>query len=150
MGWDTTQPKPNPTQTQLNATQTQRNATQPKRNATQRNPNATQPNATQPNQSNPYQPVPSIPLLFRPDPSDLVRSQPDPLQPNPLPPNPPTQPRLISSYPIPYHHFLIIVFPMNNSPILLHEHNEYIDEPVYLKGIEVYCKLIPQLANASD
>uniref|UniRef100_A0A914PWE5 Aminoacylase n=1 Tax=Panagrolaimus davidi TaxID=227884 RepID=A0A914PWE5_9BILA len=37
--------------------------------------------------------------------------------------------------------------PMNNTPILLHDHNEYIDESVFLRGIEIYEKLIPNLAN---
>uniref|UniRef100_A0AC35GL77 N-acyl-aliphatic-L-amino acid amidohydrolase n=1 Tax=Panagrolaimus sp. PS1159 TaxID=55785 RepID=A0AC35GL77_9BILA len=37
--------------------------------------------------------------------------------------------------------------PMNNTPILLHDHNEYLDESVFLRGIEIYEKLIPNLAN---
>ncbi|XP_019736210.1 aminoacylase-1A isoform X1 [Hippocampus comes] len=37
--------------------------------------------------------------------------------------------------------------PMNHTPILLHDHNEYLNERVFLKGIDVYNKLIPALAN---
>lgn len=36
--------------------------------------------------------------------------------------------------------------PMRNSPILLHEHNEYIDEAVYLEGCMVFTALIKVLA----
>jgi len=39
--------------------------------------------------------------------------------------------------------------PMANSPILLHEHNEYIDEGVFLEGVEVYVDLISVLATTS-
>ncbi len=38
--------------------------------------------------------------------------------------------------------------PMRRSPILLHEHNEYIDESVFIEGIGVYEKLLPRLADA--
>ncbi|XP_078340765.1 aminoacylase-1-like isoform X1 [Crassostrea virginica] len=37
--------------------------------------------------------------------------------------------------------------PMNNTPILLHDHNELLNEKVFLRGIDVYCDLIPALAN---
>ncbi len=37
--------------------------------------------------------------------------------------------------------------PMRRSPILLHEHNEYIDESVFIEGIGVYEKLLPRLAD---
>lgn len=37
--------------------------------------------------------------------------------------------------------------PMNNTPILLHDHNEFLNENVFLKGIDVYCELIPALAS---
>lgn len=36
--------------------------------------------------------------------------------------------------------------PIRNSPILLHEHNEYLDESVYLEGCDVYVTLIKTLA----
>ncbi len=37
--------------------------------------------------------------------------------------------------------------PIRRSPILLHEHNEYIDESVFIEGIGVYKKLLPRLAD---
>uniref|UniRef100_A0A8D3BH98 N-acyl-aliphatic-L-amino acid amidohydrolase n=1 Tax=Scophthalmus maximus TaxID=52904 RepID=A0A8D3BH98_SCOMX len=37
--------------------------------------------------------------------------------------------------------------PMNRTPILLHDHNEYLNEQVFLKGISVYERLIPALAS---
>jgi aminoacylase len=37
--------------------------------------------------------------------------------------------------------------PMNNTPTLLHDHNEYLNEKVFLRGVELYAKLIPRLAN---
>ncbi|KAL4239493.1 adenylate cyclase [Mactra antiquata] len=37
--------------------------------------------------------------------------------------------------------------PMNNTPILLHDHNEFLNEEVFLKGIDIYCKIIPALAD---
>ncbi|XP_056000914.1 aminoacylase-1-like isoform X1 [Ostrea edulis] len=37
--------------------------------------------------------------------------------------------------------------PMNKTPILLHDHNEFLNEKVFLKGVDVYCELIPALAN---
>jgi len=37
--------------------------------------------------------------------------------------------------------------PINNTPILLHDHNEFLNEKVFIKGIDVYCHIIPQLAN---
>uniref|UniRef100_A0A7E4VIH8 N-acyl-aliphatic-L-amino acid amidohydrolase n=1 Tax=Panagrellus redivivus TaxID=6233 RepID=A0A7E4VIH8_PANRE len=39
--------------------------------------------------------------------------------------------------------------PMANTPILLHDHDEYLDESVFLKGVDVYVKLIDNLANIS-
>ncbi|KAF2904641.1 hypothetical protein ILUMI_01525 [Ignelater luminosus] len=40
--------------------------------------------------------------------------------------------------------------PMNNTPVLLHDHNEYLNKDVFLRGIEIYCKLIPAVANVED
>lgn len=40
--------------------------------------------------------------------------------------------------------------PMINTPVLLHDHNEYLDADVYLKGIEIYKKIIENVANAED
>lgn len=37
--------------------------------------------------------------------------------------------------------------PMNNTPILLHDHNEYLNEGVFLRGIEIYKRIIPSLAS---
>ncbi|OIW02426.1 hypothetical protein TanjilG_05019 [Lupinus angustifolius] len=37
--------------------------------------------------------------------------------------------------------------PMKNTPILLHDHNEHLQETVYLKGIEVYESLISSLSS---
>ena len=37
--------------------------------------------------------------------------------------------------------------PMRRSPILLHEHNEYLGEAVFLEGCDVYCGLIKKLAS---
>lgn len=37
--------------------------------------------------------------------------------------------------------------PINNTPVLLHDHNEYLNRDVFLRGIEIYCKLIPAIAN---
>ena len=37
--------------------------------------------------------------------------------------------------------------PINNTPILLHDHDEYLNEQVYLDGIEIYEDLISTLAN---
>ena len=36
---------------------------------------------------------------------------------------------------------------MNNTPILLHDHNEYLEEDVYLRGIEIYVTLLSALAD---
>uniref|UniRef100_A0AAQ4QT92 N-acyl-aliphatic-L-amino acid amidohydrolase n=1 Tax=Gasterosteus aculeatus aculeatus TaxID=481459 RepID=A0AAQ4QT92_GASAC len=37
--------------------------------------------------------------------------------------------------------------PMNRTPILLHDHNEYLNERVFLKGISVFERLISTLAS---
>jgi aminoacylase len=38
--------------------------------------------------------------------------------------------------------------PMNNTPVLLHDHDEFLGADVYLKGIEIYKKIIEKIANA--
>ena len=38
--------------------------------------------------------------------------------------------------------------PMRNTPILLHDHNEYIDISVFVEGISVYERVITALASA--
>ncbi|XP_068109121.1 aminoacylase-1 [Hyperolius riggenbachi] len=37
--------------------------------------------------------------------------------------------------------------PMNNTPILLHDHNEYLNEDIFLRGIEIYTRIISSLAS---
>jgi len=37
--------------------------------------------------------------------------------------------------------------PMNNTPMLLHDHNEFLNAGVFLKGIDIYTHLIENLAN---
>ena len=36
---------------------------------------------------------------------------------------------------------------MINTPVLLHDHNEYLEESVFLRGVEIYTKLIKNLAS---
>ena len=36
---------------------------------------------------------------------------------------------------------------INNTPILLHQHNEYVNERVFLRGIKVYEDVIANLAS---
>lgn len=38
--------------------------------------------------------------------------------------------------------------PMNNTPVLLHDNDEFIFADVYLTGITIYTKLIEKIANA--
>lgn len=40
------------------------------------------------------------------------------------------------------------ISPMKNTPILLHDHNEYLNERVFLEGVSFYVDLIPRIANA--
>lgn len=37
--------------------------------------------------------------------------------------------------------------PMNNTPILLHDHNEYLNEKIFLKGIDFFVALVEKLAS---
>ncbi|XP_073949486.1 aminoacylase-1-like [Choristoneura fumiferana] len=37
--------------------------------------------------------------------------------------------------------------PMNFTPVLLHDHNEYLKADVFLKGIDIYVKLLTAVAN---
>ncbi|CAH2312605.1 aminoacylase-1 [Pelobates cultripes] len=37
--------------------------------------------------------------------------------------------------------------PINHTPILLHDHNEYLNEDVFLRGIHIYTKIITSLAS---
>lgn len=36
---------------------------------------------------------------------------------------------------------------MNNTPILLHDHNEFLNEKTYLRGIDIFVTLITSMAN---
>ena len=38
--------------------------------------------------------------------------------------------------------------PMNHTPILLHDHDEWLHEDTYVTGIGIYEKILPALANA--
>lgn len=38
--------------------------------------------------------------------------------------------------------------PMNNTPVLLHDHDEFLQADVYLKGIDYYKTIIPAVTNA--
>jgi aminoacylase len=40
--------------------------------------------------------------------------------------------------------------PMNHTPILLHDHNEFLNDKIFLRGIEIYKEIIASLANAKD
>ncbi|XP_063822557.1 aminoacylase-1-like [Ostrinia nubilalis] len=37
--------------------------------------------------------------------------------------------------------------PMNNTPVLLHDHDEFLKADIFLKGIDIYVKLITAVAN---
>ena len=37
--------------------------------------------------------------------------------------------------------------PMPNTPILLHDHNEFLNEKIFLDGIPVFCNIIKEVAN---
>lgn len=37
--------------------------------------------------------------------------------------------------------------PMNNTPKLMHDHDEFLGADVYLKGIEIYQKIIKKIAD---
>lgn len=36
---------------------------------------------------------------------------------------------------------------MRNTPVLLHDHNEFISTEIFLEGIEVFSRLIVDMAN---
>lgn len=40
--------------------------------------------------------------------------------------------------------------PIINTPVLLHDHNEYLNKSTFLKGIDIYCELLPAVANVED
>ncbi|CAG9785557.1 unnamed protein product [Diatraea saccharalis] len=37
--------------------------------------------------------------------------------------------------------------PMNKTPVLLHDHDEFLDASIFLKGIDIYVKLLSAIAN---
>eukprot|EP01121_Diplochlamys_sp_Union-15-3_P019906 TRINITY_DN7606_c0_g1_i1.p1 TRINITY_DN7606_c0_g1~~TRINITY_DN7606_c0_g1_i1.p1 ORF type:complete len:824 (-),score=139.32 TRINITY_DN7606_c0_g1_i1:99-2504(-) len=37
--------------------------------------------------------------------------------------------------------------PMNHTPVLLHDHNEFLNEKIFLKGIDIFVSLIEKFAN---
>lgn len=40
--------------------------------------------------------------------------------------------------------------PMNNTPVLLHDTDEYLGVDTFLRGIEIYRKIIVEVANVED
>ena len=38
--------------------------------------------------------------------------------------------------------------PMPHTPILLHDHNEFLNEKIFLEGIPIFCTIIKEIANA--
>ena len=39
--------------------------------------------------------------------------------------------------------------PMNKTPVLLHDNDEFLNEDVFLKGIDIYCQIIPAIGNVA-
>lgn len=39
---------------------------------------------------------------------------------------------------------------MNKTPVLLHDHDEYLSEATFLTGLDIYSKLIPALCHRHD
>ena len=37
--------------------------------------------------------------------------------------------------------------PMPNTPILLHDHNEFLNQGVFLRGIDAFCNIISEIAS---
>lgn len=37
--------------------------------------------------------------------------------------------------------------PMNNTPVLLHDHDERLHEAVFLRGVDIYAQLLSALAS---
>ncbi|KAJ3362436.1 adenylate cyclase [Allomyces javanicus] len=42
------------------------------------------------------------------------------------------------------------ISPMRNTPVLLHCHDEYLDESMFLEGLEFYTALLPRLDDVAD
>ncbi|XP_025834409.1 aminoacylase-1 isoform X2 [Agrilus planipennis] len=39
--------------------------------------------------------------------------------------------------------------PMNKTPVLLHDHDEYLNDQIFLKGIEIYTTILQKVANVT-
>jgi len=37
--------------------------------------------------------------------------------------------------------------PMNNTPVLLHDHDEYLNEKIYLRGVDIYEQILEKIVN---
>ena len=37
--------------------------------------------------------------------------------------------------------------PMPNTPVLLHDHNEFLNENIFLKGIDIFVDIIDEMAS---
>lgn len=37
--------------------------------------------------------------------------------------------------------------PMINTPVLLHDHNEYLNEDIFLRGIDIYDNILARIAS---
>ena len=37
--------------------------------------------------------------------------------------------------------------PMNNTPILLHDHDEFLNETVFLRGIDIFVDIVANIAD---
>ncbi len=37
--------------------------------------------------------------------------------------------------------------PMNHTPVLLHDHNEFLNEKVFLRGIDIFEDIIVEMAS---
>lgn len=40
--------------------------------------------------------------------------------------------------------------PINNTPVLLHDHDEYLGVNTFVRGINIYCKILQKIANVED
>ena len=37
--------------------------------------------------------------------------------------------------------------PMNHTPVLLHDTNEFLNEKIFLRGIDIFCDVITEIAS---
>ncbi|CAG9819196.1 unnamed protein product [Phaedon cochleariae] len=40
--------------------------------------------------------------------------------------------------------------PMNNTPVLLHDHDEYLNKTTFLRGVDHYCAILGKVANVEE